>query len=111
MSSRWAAPVRTVSCAPANVCVAMSPPRESGSDDALRLRAPALRSGCSPPVDSPRGETVPARDPWLAVEAGADVTAHQRSLRRVHELYFTGAREARALRSVIDASWRRSRRA
>ena len=54
---------------------------------------------------------MPARDPWLAVEAGADVTAHQRSLRRVHELYFTGAREARALRSVIDASWRRSRRA
>ena len=57
---------------------------------------------------------MPARDPWLAVEAGADVTAHQRSLRRAHELYFTGAREARAAvghRRVVAALAPRGRRA
>src|SRR5439155_268017 len=52
MSSRWAAPVRTVSCAPANVCVAMSPPRESGSGDALAERR--RRSGLEPALPALR---------------------------------------------------------
>ena len=49
------------------------------------------------------------------MEAGADVSARQSLLRRVHETFFTDAADARAesgsLRSVIAASWRRSRRA
>ncbi len=60
---------------------------------------------------------MPPRSPWLAVEAGADLAARQRLLRRVHETFFTGAGtgnsggESGLPRSVIAASWRRSRRA
>jgi hypothetical protein len=55
------------------------------------------------------------RSPWIAIEAGANVVAQQRSLRRVHEGFFSdptapGQRPAE-LRSVIAASWRRCRRA
>jgi GAF domain len=54
-------------------------------------------------------------NPWVALEAGADVTARERSLRRLHEGFFGDAPGAGerpvAMRSVIAASWRRSRRA
>ena len=57
------------------------------------------------------------RNPWVAVDAGADLGARERLLRRVHEAFFSdtgaGDLEGAALpaRSVIAASWRRSRRA
>ena len=55
------------------------------------------------------------RNPWVAVEAGADLRARQRVLRRWHEAFFsggvTGESESATARSVIAASWRRSRRA
>ena len=58
---------------------------------------------------------MPPRNPWIAVEAGADLTARERLLRRVHEAFFSGASneegEFDSPRSVIAASWRRSRRA
>lgn len=58
---------------------------------------------------------MPPRNPWVAVEAGADLVARQRLLRRVHKAFFSGAGggkdESASTRSVIAASWRRSRRA
>jgi hypothetical protein len=58
---------------------------------------------------------LPPRNPWVAVEAGADLVARQRLLRRVHEAFFSGAgdgeHDSPTTRSVIAASWRRSRRA
>ena len=60
---------------------------------------------------------MPSSNPWVAVEAGADLRARQRLLRRVHEAFFSGAgsgdaqAEGAGARSVIAASWRRSRRA
>jgi hypothetical protein len=58
---------------------------------------------------------LPPRNPWVAVEAGADLIARQRLLRRVHEAFFSGSGdgdgESGLARSVIAASWRRSVRA
>jgi hypothetical protein len=58
---------------------------------------------------------MPSANPWVAVEAGADVMARERQLRRVHEGFFTDSasegRKPDAMRSVIAASWRRCRRA
>jgi len=58
---------------------------------------------------------LPPRNPWIAVEAGADLPARDRLLRRVHEAFFSGMSdetgERASPRSVIAASWRRSRRA
>ena len=55
------------------------------------------------------------QSPWVAVEAGADLLARQRLLRRLHETFFSGASgpesESAFARSVIAASWRRSLRA
>jgi hypothetical protein len=57
---------------------------------------------------------MPSANPWVAVEAGADVPARERALRRLHEGFFaeaTNGERPAALRSVIAASWRRCRRA
>ena len=58
---------------------------------------------------------LPQQSPWVAIEAGDDVSARQALLRRVHTRFFGGVAdeggEPGPLRPVIAASWRRSRRA
>jgi transcriptional regulator of acetoin/glycerol metabolism len=58
---------------------------------------------------------LPPRNPWVAVEAGADLVARQRccaaSTKRSSAALGDGKDESASTRSVIAASWRRSRRA
>jgi hypothetical protein len=47
------------------------------------------------------------RDPFIAIDAGTDVRAHARSLRRMWEATLEGGRSAGKPRSVIEQSWAR----
>src|SRR4051812_18220732 len=47
------------------------------------------------------------RDPFIAIDAGTDVRAHARSLRRVWEAALEGGRSTLRPRSVIEQSWAR----
>jgi hypothetical protein len=47
------------------------------------------------------------RDPFIAIDAGTDVRAHARSLRRTWEAVLEGGRGPLKPRSVIEASWAR----
>ncbi|MBO8184244.1 helix-turn-helix domain-containing protein [Streptomyces spirodelae] len=47
------------------------------------------------------------RNPWLALEAGADATQRAGQLRRAHERFLTGGPIAAPVREVVADSWRR----
>jgi hypothetical protein len=47
------------------------------------------------------------RDPFIAIDAGTDLRAHARNLRRVWEATLEGGRGAAKPRSVIEQSWAR----
>jgi hypothetical protein len=47
------------------------------------------------------------RDPFVALDAGTDVRAHARTLRRVWEAALAGARGPQRPRPVIEQSWTR----
>ena len=47
------------------------------------------------------------RDPFIAIDAGTDVRAHARNLRRVWEAALEGGRSALKPRTVIEQSWAR----
>jgi hypothetical protein len=51
------------------------------------------------------------RDPFIAIDAGTDVRAHARTLRRVWEAAHEGAGTSARPRAVIEQSWRRLHRA
>jgi GAF domain-containing protein len=51
------------------------------------------------------------RDPFIAIDAGTDVRAHARSLRRVWEGTLEGGGSAVRPRAVIEQSWARMKRA
>jgi hypothetical protein len=50
-------------------------------------------------------------DPWVALEAGADLGERLRMLRRAHETFTEAGTVPRPVRSVVADSWRRSARA
>src|SRR5918998_2031991 len=71
--------------------------------DADTLRRDGLRHGCA-------GRTLTGGlDPFIAIDAGTDVRAHARSLRRVWESALDGG--ALRPRAVIAQSWSRLRAA
>ncbi|MBO8191736.1 GAF domain-containing protein [Streptomyces oryzae] len=47
------------------------------------------------------------RNPWLALEAGADAAERAGQLRRAHERFLTGGPIAAPVREVVADSWRR----
>ncbi len=47
------------------------------------------------------------RNPWLALEAGADPAERAGQLRRAHERFVTGGTVAAPVRAVVADSWRR----
>ncbi|MGI5350821.1 GAF domain-containing protein [Streptomyces sp. CA-250714] len=47
------------------------------------------------------------RNPWLALEAGADAAERAGQLRRAHERFLTGGAIAAPVRDVVADSWRR----
>ncbi|MEU2722984.1 helix-turn-helix domain-containing protein [Streptomyces smyrnaeus] len=47
------------------------------------------------------------RNPWLALEAGADAAQRAGQLRRAHERFLTAGRIAAPVRDVVADSWRR----
>jgi hypothetical protein len=47
------------------------------------------------------------RNPWLALEAGADAAERAGQLRRAHERFLTGGPIAEPVRGVVADSWRR----
>ncbi|MEU3192081.1 GAF domain-containing protein [Streptomyces sp. NPDC006992] len=47
------------------------------------------------------------RNPWLALEAGADAVQRAGQLRRAHERFLTGGTVAAPVRDVVADSWRR----
>lgn len=51
------------------------------------------------------------RDPFIAIDAGTDVRAHARDLRRVWEAAVDGGASAVRPRAVIEQSWARMKRA
>lgn len=58
-----------------------------------------------------RPQTTPVgvrRDPWVALEVGADPRRWARTLRRVHASVVSGGAPPPELRTTIAASWRRS---
>ncbi|UQA97202.1 GAF domain-containing protein [Streptomyces halobius] len=48
------------------------------------------------------------RNPWLAMEPGADPVERTRTVRRAHEAFLAGGTVAPPVRQVVAASWRRS---
>lgn len=49
----------------------------------------------------------PVRNPWLALEAGADPAARAGAVRRAHEAFLGGAPVGDPVRRVVAESWRR----